>query len=230
MKRIRTVRNLKGEVYKIVRAGIADRTLSPGARLTETDLVKRLGVSRTPIREALNQLAKEGMVEIIPRKGTFVKHHNPEEVVEIIALREVLEGLAARLAAVRLTEADIDAMEAGLERYHSGEMTYSKVDRLFHDRIVTASGMPRLHTLINNLYDSLQMTNVLAAAYKTPGRIEESLAEHRGILEAFRQRDPHLAEKRSRQHLQATLSFFLQLPDGQDLDEFESILGGKRDA
>ncbi len=98
MKRIPTVKNIKLEVYKIIREGIVKSEIPRGAQLKESDLVKKLGVSRTPIREALNQLSKEGIIEIYPRKGAFVKRWTKEEVIEILLIRYVLEGLAVRLA------------------------------------------------------------------------------------------------------------------------------------
>src|SRR4030042_3962325 len=104
MRRIKTVRDLKSEVYKIIKEGIINREFLPGTQLKESDLVRKLGVSRTPIREALNQLSKEGIIEIFPRKGAFVKKCSREEVIEILILREVLEGVAARLATCLINE------------------------------------------------------------------------------------------------------------------------------
>jgi len=213
MKRIRTVRDLRGEVYNLIKAGITNRTFPPGTQLREADLVRDLGVSRTPIREAFNQLSKEGMVEIIPRRGAFVKLWTKEEVVEILVIREVLEGLAARLATRRLDSQAIDNLEGCIKGYVDGEIEeYSQADRLFHEGIINACGMDRLINLLQNLYDSLQMSDVLSMTFQFPGRIEESMAEHQKIIEAFKKHDEDLAEKVAREHFQHAKYYYQRLP------------------
>jgi len=207
MRKIRTVRDLRGEVYRILRQEIIDGTLEPGTRLLENDLVQRLNVSRTPIREALNQLSKEGLVEIIPRKGTYVRRWTLEEALEILLLREVLEGLAARLATEHLNPQDLEQLESYLESYRRGEIRYTESDRRFHEHIVTACGMKRLQEIIRNLHDSMQMIKALKASFESPRRIEQSLAEHRRIIEALRSGDPDQVEQAMRDNFRRTRRF-----------------------
>lgn len=204
MRKIETVRDLKGEVYKILRAGIAKGDLAPGTRLKETALVRDLAVSRTPIREALNQLSKEGLVEIIPRRGTFVKQWNKEEALEILLIREALEGLAARLATDQMTDARLDRLAGYMDRYKKGELEYTEADRLFHYEIVQACGMSRLIDMIKNLYDTLRMSKILAVSFEVPERIIESISEHNRIIEALREKDGDKVERLMRVNFQHT--------------------------
>ena len=208
MRRIKTVRDLKSEVHKIIKEGILSREFLPGTQLKESDLVRKLGVSRTPIREALNQLSKEGIIEIFPRKGAFVKNCTKEEVIEILILREVLEGVAARLATSLINEEFIRKLEVVFEEYRKGSIDYAEADETFHSEIIQAPGSARLLSLVNNLKDSLQMLDMRAASFRYPERIKESLAEHLGIIKAFRAKDAALAERLTREHFQHTRVYY----------------------
>ncbi len=204
MRRIKTVRDLKSEVYKIIKEGITGREFLPGVQLKETDLVQRLGVSRTPIREALNQLSKEGIIEIFPRKGAFVKDCSKEEVIEILILREVLEGAAARLATFQMNDERIRRLEGFFKEYQEGSIDYAQADEKFHSEIIHASESARLIGLVNNLKDNLQMLDMRVVSFRYPERIKESMAEHLKIIEAFSARDAALAETLTREHFQHT--------------------------
>jgi DNA-binding GntR family transcriptional regulator len=171
-------------------------------------LVEKLGVSRTPIREALNQLFKEGMVEIYPRQGAFVKNLTKDDVIEVLILREVLEGAAARLATQRLQEDSMRSLEGYFRDYRNGSIDYAQADAKFHNDIILASGSTRLAILVNNLMDSLQMMDMRAVSFKYPERIQESLAEHLRIIEAFKAKDEMLAEQLTREHFRRTRSFY----------------------
>jgi DNA-binding GntR family transcriptional regulator len=208
LRKIKTVRDLKGEVYKSIKEAIISRRLAPGSPLKEADLVEKLGVSRTPIREALNQLFKEGMVEIYPRQGSFVKNWTKDDVIEVLILREVLEGVAARIATKRLQEESIRALEGYFRDYRNGLIDYAQADSKFHNDIILASGSSRLFTLVNNLMDSLQMMDMRAVSFRYPERINESLAEHLRIIDAFKAKDEMLAEQLTREHFRRTLSFY----------------------
>ena len=211
LEKIHTTRDLRGKVYKILRRGITSGKLEPGARLKEADLVEQLAVSRTPIREALNQLSREGLVEIIPRRGAFVKSWGKQEALEVLLLREVLEGLAGRLATATMTDRDIDSLEALMRDYEKGKLEYSEADRLFHEAIVDACGMERLKELIHNLYDSLQMRKILALSFNDKKRIKQSLAEHRQIIKALRDRDEDAVETAIRNNFKKTRTVVEQI-------------------
>ena len=208
MRRIKTVRDLKSEVYKIIKEGIIHRKFLPGTQLKESDLVRKLGVSRTPIREALNQLSKEGIIEIFPRKGAFVKNCTKEEVIEILILREVLEGVAARLATLQMNDGRVKKLETLFKDYRKGSIDYAQADEQFHSEIIQAAGSTRLVGLVSNLTDSLQMLDMRAVSFGFPERIKESLAEHLKIIEAFRARDAVRAEKLTREHFRHTRFYY----------------------
>jgi len=208
MRRIKTVRDLKSKVYKIIKEGILNRKFLPGTQLKESDLVRKLGVSRTPIREALNQLSKEGIIEIFPRRGAFVKNCTKEEVIEILILREVLEGVAARLATLQMSDGLIEKLETLFKDYRRDSIDYAQADEQFHSEIIQASGSTRLVGLVNNLTDSLQMLDMRTVSFRFPERIKESLAEHLKIIDAFRARDALLAEKLTREHFQHTRFYY----------------------
>jgi DNA-binding GntR family transcriptional regulator len=210
MRRIKTVRDLKSEVYKIIKEGIKHREFLPGTQLKESDLVEKLGVSRTPIREALNQLSKEGIIEIFPRKGAFVKNCSKEEVIEILILREVLEGVAARLATLQMNEERIRKLEGLFKKYQEGAIDYAQVDEKFHSEIIQASGSTRLIELVNNLKDSLQMLDMRVVSFRYPERVRKSMEEHLRIIETFKKRDMAQAEKLTREHFQHTLIYYKQ--------------------
>jgi len=208
MRRIKTVRDLKSEVYKIIKEEIRHREFLPGTQLKESDLVQKLGVSRTPIREALNQLSKEGIIEIFPRKGAFVKDCSKEEVIEILILRQVLEGAAARLATFQMNDERIKKLEGFFREYREGSIDYGQADEKFHAEIIHASDSTRLIGLVNNLKDSLQMLDMRAVSFRHPERIKESMAEHLKIIEAFRAKDTVLAENLTREHFQHTIFYY----------------------
>jgi DNA-binding GntR family transcriptional regulator len=213
LKKIHTIRDLRSEVYKILRTAITNGVIEPGTRLKEADLVEELAVSRTPIREALNQLSKEGLVNIIPRKGAFVKRWTKQEALEVLILREALEGLAGRLAAGKMSNRDIDALEALMADYENGSLEYVEVDKRFHEGIVNACGMERLKELIGNLYDSLQMRKILALSFNNEERIMESIEEHRSIISALRAGDEDEVEKAIKDNFQKTRAIVEQLAE-----------------
>ena len=219
MRRIKTVRDLKGEVYKIIKEGIINRKFLPGTQLKESDLVRKLGVSRTPIREALNQLSKEGIIEIFPRRGAFVKNCTKEEVIEILILREVLEGVAARLATLQMTGGLIEKLEKLFKDFQKGSIDYAQADEQFHTEIIQASGSTRLVGLVNNLTDSLQMLDMRTVSFRYPERIKESLAEHLKIIDAFRARDAVMAENLTREHFQHTRFYYEKHLDSEKSQE-----------
>lgn len=222
MRRIKTVRDLKSKVYKIIKEGIINRKFLPGTQLKESDLVQKLGVSRTPIREALNQLSKEGIIEIFPRKGAFVKNCTKEEVLEILILREVLEGVAARLATLQMSDGRVKRLETLFKEYRKGSIDYAQADEQFHSEIIQASGSTRLVGLVNNLTDSLQMLDMRAVSFRYPERIKESLAEHLKIIDAFRARDAVMAENLTREHFQHTRFYYEKhLQSGKSQESFQ---------
>ncbi|MBR0644548.1 GntR family transcriptional regulator [Plastoroseomonas hellenica] len=193
-------RDLGQEAYARMRDQIRDGSLAPGIRLTETDLAARLGVSRTPIRQAIARLEAEGLVTHEPRRGLTVTRPDHQQVVELYVMREVLEGAAARLAAQHASETEIAAMTE----------LVAKEPQYFTDARALAETNQRLHGLLylaaHNRYllrslEQLSATMALLPSLLTQGgRAEQAHDEHRTILKALRRRDGDAAESAARAH------------------------------
>jgi DNA-binding GntR family transcriptional regulator len=177
---------------------IQEGTLKPGERLVETQLAARLGVSRAPLREALKALEANGIVESRRGRGTYVREVTAEEVEHMLAVRALLEGLAARLYAVSATPAMIDqlaVLHARIEKAaRAGETAeWRRLDWSFHEQICALSGNPFLLNAWRSLSNLVRMFLLRHEAFLT--NMEEVLANHRAFLEAVRSRDPDRAEK-----------------------------------
>lgn len=172
-------------------------------RLDERKLSTDLGVSRTPLREAIQRLEQEGFVRIEQRKGVFVARKTKREILEIITVWAALEGMAARLVALYAPDADIASLrglfahlDPGHLREHMNE--YSELNIRFHQRMLELGG----NALMNRIADNL-VAHVRSIRHVTIGeadRIERSLADHMAIIEALEARDVERAERLARQH------------------------------
>jgi DNA-binding GntR family transcriptional regulator len=191
-------------VAEVVREAILDRVLEPGAWLREEDLAQELSVSRTPVREALKRLAAEGLVTITANQGAVVSPLSIEDILELYAVRETLEGLAARLAAKRISQESLDTLQAIL-----GEMgtaagrrdvpAMRKLNMAFHEVIQRASGNRYLDRFLTQVQQSIRRFE--HTTYEVPGRPEETIKEHRRLLHALAMRDPVAAERCAVEHM-----------------------------
>jgi len=192
------------KVYEILLNSIIERELSPGQRLVERKLSLKLGVSTTPVREALAVLKREGLVEGSAYGGFFVKRISRKDVIEIYDLREVLEGLAARETAEKINAKQIEELNSLLqssdECLKGNDLDrYSDYDIRFHALVAHVSGNQRLCEIMQQLCN--QTRTLMSTSATVPGRGDKSLAEHQKIVEALRKRDPGLAEKFARDHI-----------------------------
>lgn len=197
---------LKDHTFKVLRAAILEMDLyRPDAdlRLDERQLAERLGISRTPIREALARLAQEGLVEIVPRKGVFVCRKSREEILEMVVTWAALESMAARLATKVATDAELSALRSFAMR-HSSDVEradleeYSDANIKFHQTILKLSGCSLLRTMADGLFAHMQ-----AVRRRTMGesdRARRSVADHMEILDALMARDADLASRLVREH------------------------------
>jgi len=187
--------------YLLVKRAILDRDLGPGENLVETALAERFGVSRTPIREALQRLEQDGLVERGDR-GLVVRDVSPEEILDIYETRIALEGTAARLAADRRTHLDLLQIRRQLaamsEVAEGDEARMAETNRGFHTAVWLASHNPSLLDLFNRLDQHLARYPVTTLSY--PGRWKTAIAEHADILDAIDRRDTAAAEKFAVQH------------------------------
>lgn len=217
LRRLRLV----DEATKTLRDAILNGRFVPGARLRQTDLADRLGISRTPIREALGRLQHEGLVELLPGGGVRVALLDLAEAVELYDLREVLDGLAARLAAARATPAELATLDRALgrmrqclERRDANQWFGAHV--AFHDAIFRASGHVRLQSLSAVVRLSIQRFHPLLL--RTPHRLEDAHREHRGIYEAIVAGNGERAERLARAHIANAKTIVLKVMGDGDLD------------
>lgn len=196
---------LRESVCESIRRAIADGSLRPGTRLMEIQLAEDLGISRTPVREAIRKLELEGIVVMIPRRGAYVADISLKDITEIYEVRISLDTLAASLAAERITDEELEEMNRQLlltgQYVLAGDIPkIVATDSVFHDILYRAARNERLVTMINNLRD--QLTNIRARSMAQPGRLQDTLAEHRTLLDAIASRDPETAANAARTHIE----------------------------
>ncbi len=192
--------NLNELAYGRIKKMIAEHRFSPGSRLNVEQLARRLGASRTPIWEAIRKLEQEGLVRNVPNRGVFLVELTPEAAVELYAVREVLEGMAARLAVTRITAKALEKMERSLRKQEEivareDLVAYSREDFDFHALTYAACG----NTVLRETLEGIKNKARPIAMQITP-ILPELLADHREIVRALRLRDPLLAETAFREH------------------------------
>lgn len=200
-------------VYEHVHRAILDAKLPVGSALSEYRLAEEIGVSRTPVREALKRLEQDGLVHSIPRRGTFVADLTARGIVEIYEVRSQLEGFAARVAAERMDRAEVKRLIAELDRVqkrsdNSDPKAAQEHDIHVHKGIVAAASNDRLTQILATLDD--QVYRIRRRAMANSSRLPTTLAEHRRILGAILDHDPEAAERAMREHLQSAMENAIQ--------------------
>lgn len=191
-------------VRRQVREAIHGGRYGPGERLRETEVADWLAVSRTPVREALRRLEAEGLLTFVPWRGVVVAELDRQQVTELYAMRTILEGAAARLAARHVGEAEIDLMEGLLARAKAAAgkpETLAGVNRQFHQAIYTGAHNRYLMQSLETLRNSLALLR--GTTFSVPGRAKAAQREHAAILAAIKTRDADAAEQAARDHIRA---------------------------
>jgi DNA-binding GntR family transcriptional regulator len=203
--------NLDQKVYSILKDMIMERKLLPGQKIPQEKLARNLGISRTPLIGALKFLEQDKLVESVPRRGFFVRLFSKEEMVYIFELREVLEGLAARRAAAKVTDSQIIELN-GFFKDFAGQKSisdykaYAREDRQFHNFVINVDAKEFLKSI-------LQTTNIISFSYQvlhTEGLVRppnETIQEHLAVIEAIKERDSEAAENLMRQHFKKSLAY-----------------------
>ncbi len=190
-----------GATYKRLLDEIARGDLLPGARLRETELAERLGISRTPVREAIRQLEADGLVTHIPRQGATIRQLDYPEVMELYEMRAVLEGTAARLAARAASEMELDELEAlNTEMAAASGQEANILNRQFHMTLLDAAKNRYLIKSVQSLQKTLLIIG--RSTLMDAGRAADAVAEHALVLEALRARDGAQAEALMRDHIE----------------------------
>jgi DNA-binding GntR family transcriptional regulator len=203
---------LTSRAYDVLRQAIAEMPIYDGGDddhwLDERALAEGLGISRTPVREALLRLESEGVVRAVPRKGIYVVRKTKAEIIEVILASAALEGMAARMAAERATDAEIADLAAhfhvGLPGSDGGQepavplSEYSQLNLAFHQRIVELAHSELFSQLISRL--QIHMRAIRLGTIGDDGRMAHSVVDHAHIVEALQARDADAVEARVRQH------------------------------
>ena len=198
---------LKDKVYEALRSAIVLVDIysdDADARLDERRMAQELGVSRTPIREALSRLEQEGLVRTEPRRGTFVVRKSRQEILEMICVWGALESLAARLGCANASDEQIASLRKVFVHLGSPERAMAAIDEYSDENIHFHQTMIRLGKceLLSEIADRLfiHMHAIRACSLRGQGRVAESVVDHLNIIEAMEQRDAVLAEKLVREH------------------------------
>lgn len=210
-----TYKPLREIVFESIREAIINGTLKQGERLMETQLAEELGVSRTPVREAIRKLELEGLVAMLPRKGAYVAGIMPQDAADILEIRAALEGLAAKLAAERITQEEISELIREIEKIeealNSGDIESAiEYDTKFHGSLIGSSRNSRLVTMVSNLQEQVQRFRIMLTTTRQD-LMWESCSEHRKIVEALSRRDRFLAQSLAKEHVERTETKLLSL-------------------
>ncbi len=200
--------SLRGMVFGKIREDILSGKYAENEELKEITIGQELGVSRTPVREALRQLELEGLVKIIPNKGAYVAGISNKDVHDIYMIRSYLEGLCARWACETITEEQIDAIEEViyLSEFHVKKQHFDQIvelDTKFHELLYASCGSKILGHLLRDYHQYVH--SIRKITLSDPARAENSNREHGAILEAIRNRDADNAEKLAHEHIIQTI-------------------------
>ena len=198
--------SLKNQAYARIKEAIANTDIYSDRqplRLDERELMKALGVSRTPVREALSILEQEGFVKTVPRRGIFILRKSKREMIEMIQMWAALESMSARLATLTASDAQIGKLRHLFDEFQSSPPSehldeYSDANIAFHQAIIRLGGSRLIEDATHNLF--LHVRAIRRATISQNNRAARSIIEHLKIIEALERRDTELAERLTRQH------------------------------
>lgn len=194
--------NLNTKVYSALKQMITNYRFKPGERINVEQIAKELGVSRTPMWEAIRRLEHEGLVFNSPNKGVFMYTLSQEEALDLIAVRETLESMAARLAAERIDDRTLVKLDKALEKQkkiveNKDMLAYSQADTNFHALIYATTGNVFLCEMLENIFSKLRPVAMHVGDF-----IQGFYEDHIAILEALKTRDPKKVQECFRRHTQ----------------------------
>src|SRR5580658_2428465 len=206
MPRLDTSTSFRKEAYAALKRAITAMDIYDNAheiRLDERRLSADLGVSRTPIREAMTLLEQEGFVRTLPRRGIYVVRKTKREIVEIITVMAALESMAARLVALNAPDDDIAELRRLMDAFHDGTdgerlEEYSDANIAFHQAIIRMSGCSLIAEMTENLF--IHMRAIRKVTIHQDNRAARSIVDHMAIIEALERRDPDTAARLAREH------------------------------
>jgi DNA-binding GntR family transcriptional regulator len=211
LARIKRTESIAARTYRELRNALLRQAIAPGQRLVEADLAQQLGVSRTPVREALARLVAEGLVVVLP-SGGMAARDTRSELADMYGLRQVLEGYAARLAAARIEPEELDRLSQLAHQMavciEDGALDhYVELNNAFHLQIAAASRSPRLVAMINDYHEYFLTPRVLSR-YDRAAMLH-SQQQHDALVQTLRARDGDAAERLVHAHFQDAMVFML---------------------
>lgn len=191
-------------VYEHLKNAIISGELSEGERLMEIQIAEAIGVSRTPVRDAMKKLEQEGFIEVVPRKGAYVKYLSQKDILEVLEIRRVLEGFSAERAAVSVTDNDIKKMSSFLEDFDAllesdEKQLLAKLDEEFHGIIYRSIDNSQLKALIQSLHEQFHRFRVMY--YSTFHDYDAVVVDHKNILQALIDKDSKRAKEMTESHI-----------------------------
>jgi len=189
-------------VYENLRDAISDGRIAGGERVREEEVARNLGVSRTPVREALQRLQQRGLLSFGPTRGLVVAQLSHQQVVELYAMREILEGSAARFAAKYATPEEIAILHQLQDQLRAAEgddLLHKQLDRRFHQAIYEAAHNRYLMQMLDSMLDSFALLH--STTLRLPHRQRNSDEERQRIIDAIQKHDANRAEKAAREHI-----------------------------
>ncbi|HBV87640.1 GntR family transcriptional regulator [Desulfosporosinus sp.] len=206
--------HIRDSVFSILRNAILDKKLEPGQRLVERTIAEQMGISRTPVREAINKLILERLVTHIPRKGVVVSGFTKADIVEILFIRTSLEALICSIAANKIKPRELKRLESLAKQISDehGKGNLKKSNQLndkFHEIIYRSAESPRVYSFLNTLHEYI--SKFTQVAYSKPGRPEEVWVEHNAIIEALRKHDSSAAEVAAKSHAENSCKAYLEM-------------------
>jgi len=196
---------LRDIIFEKLQQAVFSGKFKPGERITEKEIAKELGVSRTPVREALYRLASTGVIKIIPHRGFLISKWSSKEIKDVIELRIALEVFAIKLAIQRILPNEINELKTLIVEMEKvvkkdNMLKASYLNSLFHGKIVLASKNKELYEVMEPIKNKIYHFRIISIF--TPSRLKESYKEHEGILNALISKNVELAQKLVSQHIQ----------------------------
>ena len=203
-------------VYGKLRSAIRNQELKPGDRLREVQLAERLGVSRTPVREALKRLEADGLTRVAPPRGFVVTELTHRRVMELYAMREILAGVSARFAAEQASPMEIQTLQELVAQQGTAKdaTAAARLNDRLREAITSAAHNEFLTRATNSLNDALELLGT--TTYSVPGRIESGWKENKKIVEAIARRNGAVAEQAARLHVRNAAKLRVQMLFGKN--------------
>jgi DNA-binding GntR family transcriptional regulator len=191
-------------VFDYLRNAILSGDLKPGERLMEISLAEQLGVSRTPVREAIRKLELENFVEMIPRKGAYVAQLKAKDILDILEIRALFDGYAASAAAEQMTDDEVRSLGATLDKFNKAVLKGDKqamidTDNRFHDQLLQATKNRKLIDIVNSLQDQFQRFRIIY--FNEFDNYEDMQSSHQDLYDAISRRDIRSARERAEKHI-----------------------------